>query len=47
LAFDPPKDSIWNFNVTYMVGKEPLEVEADVCCDGGVDSDGRIYVYHR
>jgi hexosaminidase len=47
LAFDPPKDNIWTFDVKHVAGNQQILVEADVSCDGGVDSEGRIYVYHH
>jgi hypothetical protein len=47
LAFDPAKDNIWNISAHGSAKQEAILVEADVCGDGGVDSDGRIYVYHQ
>jgi hypothetical protein len=46
LAFDPPKENIWTINVGDYAGSKEIWVEADVAGDGGVDSEGHIYLYH-
>jgi hexosaminidase len=43
-AFDPPSDSTFSFNISESASQKAY-LTAEVSCDGGTDSSGRIYVY--
>jgi hypothetical protein len=45
VAFDPPVQNIWTIKTTVTGAQKKVYITANVSCDGGSDSNGKIYLY--